>query len=562
MALAILLLFVAVVAGLLASGSGYSVISARTRAGGESASTMALLAAESGLARVDGALKGAPLVAGGVTASGLDAFLTGKGLNSVALDNGGSAAVQVVNVQTLQASPLILQATFKSTGTSSGAQKVVLKDYLISETTANTAIQAGGAVTSQVGVTVNGQPSIPGINGATATGVEYDVTLANRLKTATAISASGVAYTTAYTVTVTDPLNAGTPTQRIDAPPASYIEVGSSTDAAARRRFKVTAKSATQVTLQPVNTTFAGSSFSASLASASEIGVIPVANTQAIASFAGGTGPQVLAVTDPRWFAVGQRVHFNYLTVGGSGTANGEVQATDPASGTMTLKYDCTGCAAPPSGARMAEGTPLRRTAPGIVTGGVVTAPSNPNITTAENSPLPNPTLSAELCPSGKMLFCSTMGVDFDTFLKFHPVPTTNPTSLNGLSGTTVINGGTWNGTNGLCGSGILVVVGNFDIDSANCGTGNNKDLAFNGLIFVTGTVALGGNFTMNGALVTSGTSTRVGGTQAGGNGNGNGAGAQTSNIKVNYDPMALNAAGNLCCAVLPKTVAGSWRQQ
>lgn len=564
-ALPVVLLFVALIAGLLMSSAAYSMIGAKRRSSVETTSTMALFAAESLLAKIDGQMKDQPLYQSGLTAASAQQQLTTWGLNTLTLDNTATATVTVANVTTTTTAPYIGRITLKSQGAAGGATKHVLKDYVFTKL-ANGSLLTGGALVSFPGVTVSGTPSILGEDALTSTGIAYDADLAKQITLAQALTLSNASYTSSQTITLADPRNPAVTTARID-PPPTYIDLTNNTASKTHQRFKVTQKTDTTLTITPIKLG-PSTSLTATYAKDTPVGTIPLAVTGTLTMTTATT--QTIPVTDPSWFSTGQTVAIGYVNGSTPGNALGVIQSVDKVGKSITVSFtgtDCrsgstaVSCSGFPAGATVYESTPIRQNVVGVTSSSSIGSFGNAAVTTNPNntgmpSPYGTPTPT---CPSGDLLFCSVFGIDRDLFKALNPPQ--NLTNLSNLSGLTVINGGTTpNGANGICGSGVLVIFGDVTINNSNCAS----DPKFVGLIYVAGNLTSQGNVSVAGSVVAEGTATgatKINGNNGttGGNGKGNGA---AQNDKIIYSLTALNDAAMSCCSYTTQTVAGSWRQQ
>lgn len=563
MSLVIVLLFSAIFITALMVSSSFVNLGTISTAAKESRSTTALFAADSLLSRIEAKLKSQPAFTSGMTPTDVQTWLTTQGVATLTLPNAATATISVANVNAA-VTPAII--TLKSTGRSSDATQVLLKEFKVLILNSSMYISTPGALNAYPPVDANGQPNIVGQTGSAVSGSVVDSDATKRIVLNGTTSIPALAYGQTTTLLLSDPRNPTTTTARVNVP--SYIEMTTSSNPATLQRFKVTSKTATALTVTPLKIDPLSTSFTGTFANQTQIGLNPLAMTQPI-GLVGGlsiTNVMDLPVTDPYSFYASDKVYVQYrLANGTTGTAVGAVQArlqengaTDSTGkGATKIRVNfnataCTGCSPIPLGATVSEGTPLRREVYGVVSHSTV-AQKNANFTFSQNdSRIANPSGSATTaCPSGNLLFCETFKTDYNAFIAQYPP--VNKSSLNNLSGITVVNSSNgWNGNNGICGSGILIVIGDFSANSSN-----SCPSPFRGLIYVTGNAYLQGNLELRGGMVVEGEVTNkstIGTVEVGG------SGAQST--RLTYDLMALTDASKLLASQTFTPVQGTWRQQ
>lgn len=537
LALPVVILFMALILVAMLVATSYLTLGAQGRNVSETQATRALFAADSLVNRVDSTVADLPPLPGGssVTADAVKKYLKDNGLGSLTLLDGSTAELlQVTGADSN------FDITFK--GVVDGkAEKLVLKTYRFNSDSQGMMLNSPGAVTTYARFTVNSSPDIHGSTGGSGW---FNESLNNTaVTTKSQIVANNSPYTTPLQVTLSNARNEK---------PGDYLKIDNHV-------FKVVSKTDNTLSILPVNQG-SGSSFNANISSETPVQVAPLAVSAPFGS--GSSVPSgstmTIQVNDPGAFSAhstkGDMVYIDYLEGGSTKTAVARVKARDLNAKTLTLDFTCSGCIQLPMNGKVPEGTPLRRDIKGVVSNNTVQASNKNSYTYIENDPrVRNPYGSAAPnetppCPTGDLLFCDTFHMDKAEFLSQFGSQPTQPGNLDKVNGVAYVNGDVrQNNSNGPCGKGIVVITGNFDVNSTGC--------EFYGLIYVMGNVDLKGNIALNGSLV-------VQGTIAGGKTHIGSSGSDKKGGKLTYDLMALREASALLAGNKLKPQAGTWRQK
>ncbi|MCP2015020.1 hypothetical protein L1280_002172 [Deinococcus sp. HSC-46F16] len=562
-ALVVVLLFTAVVLTIVVSTTATLALGARGGGVNERAAYQALLAAESGLntfeARVRDKTDSLPLAqrlrGTPPTPQQFNAWLQAYGLNTYTTASGRSVTL---TFDPAQAPDLALVATEANGNT----KKVVLQNYSAYSAPAYN-IRADAPLVSYPNVDVKGGARIEGQNGLNSTGM----TQVAKVDQPSGVTLAASATAPTFSMNLEATLGAR---DRMLLAAGDYVSVGS-------RSYRVqSVREATGTQPRDAEVTLKALGDSFPLITITNSAAVQRIDSAVTASFIQTVNQTTtVPVSDPTFFVVGSDVFL--------GAMKGRVESIDTLAKTIQVNWLSTSGA---NSATVTEGTPVRRDVRAVASGygidgedQVTNGVYEDDLRLRNLNPF-NPSADTETTD----LFTHTFGQTKKQMLNVAPFnvgltatdpqPWVNPTS--GFTGTmpdpptrpVLIDGSLHlNGSQELCGRGILIVKGNMTVNGT-CAAG------FQGAIYVMGDYDQQGNSIINGAVIAEGATEIVAGTECvpnptGDTGSGSGnscdtqvAGTGQGSGKINYDRGALLAAGSLLSPPTFGAVQGTWRQR
>lgn len=497
----VILISVVVTASLTALGSRVSAADERT-------SYQALLAAESGIdtlaARAEieeyrGTLNEA------VLNNWLSASVSGVGV--VSFDNGNNARVTVENITPSPYNPNIntYTVTFRSESSVAGdrGRKVVAQQYRLTQPPRpNVSVPA--ALTSWPNVTVGGRVQVTGVDGSMDDGLVEDVT---RVDGGSNVFAPGSRFDLSVD-------------NAFELPPGEYIQINGDS----YRVDAITDETTVVLTAVPPL------SATRTISDDAEIDIIQYATTASSTDTPAGT----VRVTNSGVFSVDDKIYVN--------SVEATVNSVD--RNTNSLSVSWAGGATP----SFAEGAVITKDYFGAASkGSIGRNGNNASISTKDDNS------SSVAQPNTGELFKRTFGVAYEDFSAAYPSVSSASPPFSGVTHLSPSNGNLNLGGN-MCGSGILVVDGDFTFNGT-CSAG------FSGVIYVRGSYNQQGNSEIIGAVVAEGpTQVNNDPSQLSPSDTTQLAGAGTP--KLEFDPDVLYRQSRLLSPWQFETIAGTWRQR